>query len=619
MKIDCETVKHSPPSGTRLPTLALWALVFAVTLAAYWPALDAGFIWDDSGHVTRPELRSASGLARIWFEPGATQQYYPLLHSAFWLEHQLWGDRAAGYHLLNVLLHALGACLLGTVLRRLQMPGAWLAAALFAVHPVCVESVAWISEQKNTLFTVLYLGAALAYLRFDAECRRKAYVWATCLFVAAVLTKTVAATLPAALLVVFWWRRGQLTWRADVVPLLPWFAFGLLAGVMTAWVEHTWIGAQGADFALGWPERLLVAGRAPWFYLSKLLWPAPLIFTYPRWEIDAGVAWQYLFPAATLGALVLFWSWRHRQRGPLAAALFFGGSLFPALGFINVYPFIYSYVADHFQYLAMIGILALIAASLIRLPTTWRNGIAASALVALTVLTWRQCGTYRDAETLYKETLRQNPASWMAHNNLAILLVDTGRAAEAIPHYEQALQLRKDYVEAEKNIGFALVTVGRPAEALPHLERAVRLRPTYAEAQNNLGIALMALGRTAEGMAAFRSALQLKPGYAVAHVNLGLALARAGDTAQALACFERAARLDPAYADAELNWGVALRALGRTPEALPHLTRAVQLAPNLGPAHFHLALAFKQLGRETEAASHFQTASDLGFRPPMMR
>ena len=190
------------------------------------PALQAGFIWDDDGHVTRTDLRDLSGLYRIWFEFGATQQYYPVLHSAFWLEHLVWGDSPLGYHLLNVLLHASAACLFGVLLRRLAVPGAALAALLFALHPVCVESVAWISEQKNTLSLVFYLCAALAYLRFTERRRGTVYLLATGLFVLALLTKTVTASLPAALLVVFWWQRGRLEWRRDVVPLLPWFALG---------------------------------------------------------------------------------------------------------------------------------------------------------------------------------------------------------------------------------------------------------------------------------------------------------------------------------------------------------------------------------------------------------
>ena len=420
-------------------------LIFVATLVAYWPALNGAFIWDDGGHVTRAGLRSLAGLGRIWFEVGATQQYYPLLHSAFWVEYQLWGDAPSGYHLLNVLLHATSACLFGVMLRRLAVPGAWLAALVFALHPVCVESVAWISEQKNTLSTVLYLGAALAYWRFAADRRRAHYALATALFVLALLTKTVTATLPAALLVVCWWQRGRLEWRRDVLPLLPWFVLGVAAGLITARVEHTLIGTKAAAFSLNAVERVLIAGRVVWFYLGKLFWPADLEFIYHRWTISTTNAWQYLFPLPAIAALGALWWGRRQRRGPLAGALFFGGTLFPVLGFLDVFPFIYSFVADHFQYVACLGIFAVVSAGVAGLSarTSLRTIRIAAALVLLTLgtLTWQQSGIYRDVFVLYETTLARNPACWMAHNNLGIALAKAGRKEEAITHFRQSLQI----------------------------------------------------------------------------------------------------------------------------------------------------------------------------------
>src|SRR6185312_9465318 len=227
-----------------------------------------------------------AGLGQIWTRPGATQQYYPVVHSAFWLEHRLWGDATLGYHLLNVLLHVTAACLLAAVLRKLAVPGAWLAAFLFALHPVAVESAAWISEQKNTLSTVFYLLAALAYLRFDARRTAGAYALGLLCFLLALFTKSVTATLPAALLLVLWWKRGRLEGRRDVRPLLPWLAAGLAAGAFTAWVERHFVGAQGPAYVLDLPQRCALSGRIIWFYLGKLAWPARLTFIYPHWTID---------------------------------------------------------------------------------------------------------------------------------------------------------------------------------------------------------------------------------------------------------------------------------------------------------------------------------------------
>lgn len=610
-------VRPSPAparSDGSLPAAAWFALLALAALAVYWPALKGDFLWDDAGHVTNPALQSWSGLWRIWFEVGATQQYYPLLHSAFWFEHQLWGDAVAGYHLVNVLQHATAACLFGLVLRRLAVPGAWLAAWLFLLHPVCVESVAWISEQKNTLSLGLTLGAALAYLRFDGERSPRCYALALGLFVCALLTKTVTASLPAALLVVLWWQRGRLDWRRDVLPLLPWFALGAGGGLFTAHFERVLIGAQGADFSLGAMDRLVLAGRVFWFYLGKLAWPADLIFVYPRWSIDAAVWWQWLFPAAGLGLLAgLVW-WSRRARGPLAAALLFGGSLFPVLGFVNVYPFIFSYVADHFQYLASLAVFSAAGAGLTRLPR--RAGTITSVLLAalLGALTWQQAAIYRDNVTLYEATLRRNPDAWLAHHNLATILLDGGQPDTALSHIERTLALRPDYPEALSKLGDCLTRLGSPAEAVPPLVRAIQLQPKYAEAHNNLGVALMALGRAEEGRARFEAAVKFNARYAAAHRNLGQALASAGRVSEALPHFERAVALFPDDLEARLQLGTSLAVQGRYAEALTQFEAAVALDPESALAHHRLALTLHSLGRTAEANSHYREAVELDPR-----
>ena len=360
--------KNNIPAVRQTPAVWLALLLFAAVLVAYWPSIRGGMLWDDDAHITRPALQSVQGLWRIWFDIGATQQYYPLLHSAFWLEHHFWGDSTTGYRLLNVVLHATASCLFALVLSQLSIRGAWLGAFLFALHPVGVESVAWISEQKNTLSTVFYLLAMLLYLQNNEETNSgssrltQKYFIAMSLFVAAILTKSVTATLPAALLVIVWWSRGKLSWERDVVPLAPWLAVSIGAGLVTAWVERRYIGAMGSDFSLSLIERCLIAGRAIIFYLGKLLWPLNLIFIYPRWTASARVWWQYLYPIAVVALMVSAWLVRRRTRGPLAALLLFTGSLFPALGFFNVYPFVYSFVADHFQYLAGLAFFGWISA-----------------------------------------------------------------------------------------------------------------------------------------------------------------------------------------------------------------------------------------------------------------
>ena len=557
---------------------------------AYLPALRGGLLWDDTSHVTTPELQSLHGLWRIWFDLGATQQYYPLLHSAFWMEHRIWGDAVLGYHLTNVTLHAASACLVVMIVRRLSLPGAWLAGLVFALHPVCVESVAWISEQKSTLSGVFYLGSALAYLRFDQSRRASRYLLAFGLFALALLSKTVTATLPAALLVVFWWQRGRIEWKRDLRPLLPWFALGASAGLFTAWVERTFIGAKGADFTLTLIQRCLLAGRAVCFYAGKLLWPRNLTFIYPRWNIDPGQWWQYLFPAGVVALAIGLCLLARRHRGPLAGSLIFAGTLFPVLGFLNVYPFRYSYVADHFQYLAALGLIVPVASALavmagrIAPGRAGRVAFAAVLPAALGVLTWGQSGMYRDAETLYRETLVRDPDSWMAHNNLGnILLEIPGERDDAMAHFEEALRIRPDYWEAHLSLGNALIQIpGRLADGIAEYQTAVRLDPEAERARSNLGAALLLEDRPREAIVQLETALRIKPRYAEAHNNLGNAFLQTfGRLPDAIREYQAALRINPDYVQAHVNLGNALLQVpGRRADAIAEYETAVRIQPN---------------------------------------
>ncbi len=572
-------------------------LLVAVVLV-YQPAWNGGFLWDDAAHLTRPELRSWAGLWRIWFDPGATQQHYPLVHSAFWVQHRLWGESPAGYHLVNIVLHAAVALLAALTLRRLSVPGAWLAAAIFALHPVHVESVAWISELKNTLSGALYLGAALAWLRFEEKRETGPYALALALFVLALCSKTVTATLPAALLLVGWWRRGRLSWREDVRPLVPFFVLGAAAGLFTVWVERRLVGAEGALFELTVLERALIAGRATWFYLGKLVWPANLTFIYPRWNVDRAVWWQYLYPAAALLVLASLWAVRKRWRGPLSGALFFVGTLVPALGFVNVYPFLFSFVADHFQYLASLGAIALAAAfatRLLELRRPWHRlagqALCIAGVAALAVLTWKQAHLYADAETFYRATIRGNPGCWMAYNNLAGALIARGQTGEARGLIERALELKPDYPEAHNNLGLVLAAEGRTGEAIAHYRAALQLDPAYAEAHNNLGFALAGRGEIDEAIAQYRKALENGLDAAGVHYNLAMALLARGQFRAAAAHLERTLELQPEHLQAHNNLGILLARGGRIEDAIAQFRRALKIDPASAEVRRNLDLA----------------------------
>ncbi len=567
-----------------------WLLAIALlaaVLLAYGPALHGGLLWDDDAHVTRPELRSWHGLWRIWFEVGATQQYYPLLHTAFWIQWQLWGEATLGYHVVNVVLHVAAALLFAGILRRLAVPGAWLAAAVFALHPVHVESVAWITELKNTLSAVFYLAAALVYFRFDQDRRWRWYAAALLLFCLGLLSKTVTATLPAALLVVFWWQRGRLSWRRDVLPLVPYFILGALAGVFTAAVERKLIGAEGEAFVLTAVQRCLIAGRVIWFYLSKLAWPQNLVFVYPRWTVNSAVWWQYLFPAAALALLGVLWWLRRRARGPLAGMLFYVGTLFPVLGFLNVYPFRYSFVADHFQYLASLGVLSLAAAGLaswLGRRGLWRHpaGYAACLLLlaVLGTLTRQQSRMYADFETLFRTTIARNRGCWMAYNNLGIALAERGELNEANEQFRKCLEIKPDHAEAHNNLSLALQRLGQLDEAIVHAEKALRFNPNYAECHFNLGNTLIRKGQVEEAIGHFRKALEINPDYVKAHINLGIALLGRQRLEDAESHFRSALAIEPEHVGANQNLGVVLYEQGKTREALDRWREVLQRQPD---------------------------------------
>ncbi|MEZ4654322.1 MAG: hypothetical protein R3E12_12220 [Candidatus Eisenbacteria bacterium] len=431
---------------------ALGGLITLVVLA-YGPAYGSGFIWDDDAYVTTNlTLRSLAGLWRIWLEPGAVPQYYPLVHTTFWIEHHLWGSNAAGYHIVNVLLHALVAVLLYRVLSRLRVPGAWLAAAVFALHPVQVESVSWVTERKNVLSGLLYMASLLAWLRWDpglsGDGRRRGYLGSLALYLGALLSKTVTASLPAVILLLQWWKAGRIERRA-VRAVVPFFGVGLLMSAVTIVMEKHTVGAQGADWDLSFLQRLLIAGRALWFYLGKLVWPSNLTFIYPRWEPSGfGAAMTLSLLAALLLVVALFLARRRIGRGPLTALLFFGGTLFPALGFIDVYPMRYSFVADHFQYLACLGPIVLgVAAAVLLAPASWRARpiagmvVAAVLVLGLGMATWKRADAFRSLESLWADTLRKNPSAWMAHHNLAMLREEQGRFEEAAREYQSGARV----------------------------------------------------------------------------------------------------------------------------------------------------------------------------------
>jgi tetratricopeptide (TPR) repeat protein len=602
-------------------------LILLATLLVYIPAMQSGFIWDDDRYVTEnPTLRSLEGLTHTWLKPSSNPQYYPLVFTSFWLEYRLWGLNPAGYHVVNVLLHALNALLLWLLFKRLKVPGGWFAAMLFALHPVQVESVAWVTERKNVLSALFYFSSAFCLFRFfgingEAEDQPHKWSWYALgflLFLFALLSKTVACSLPAAMILVLWWKRDRIPW-SEVVALLPFFIFGIALGLTTVWLERHHVGAEGVDWELSMVERFLLAGRALWFYASKLAWPADLTFNYQRWQVNAGVWWQYIYPLGVLALVSLLWAYRGRLgRGPLAGILFFCGTLFPALGFFDVYPFRFSFVADHFQYLASVGLFGLavgVLANLASKKPTWTKRTVATLgslfLVVLATLTWVQGLLYENAVTLWMDTLKKNPESFIAHNNLGNILHQQGRLHEAKSHFLEALRVKPDAAEVHNNLGISFDLEGRQEEAIVHFTEALRLNPQYVDARNNLGVALAGQGKLEEAIVHFSEVLRLKPKYAEAHNNLALALTGQGKLEEAIAHFTEALRIKPDYAEAHNNLGAALVKQGKFNEAISHYSEALRIIPDYVEAHNNLGAALANQGRFDEAIDHYAKAQKI--------
>jgi tetratricopeptide (TPR) repeat protein len=653
--------EHGTRASSRERSTSLWlgSILFVATIIAYIPALKGGFIWDDPDYVTNNHaLRSAEGLWDIWTNPRSIPQWYPLVHTSYWIEYHLWGLNPFGYHLVNVLLHAGGALLLWKLLKKLNVPGAWLAAAVFALHPIHVESVAWVTERKNTLSAFLYFGAALAYLRtIFAEPLKddsalagslatretsiilgRDWMWyaiAFVLFAGAMFSKTVSCSFPAAVLLMIWWKRGRLRLR-DVYPLIPFFILGIALAMETSHLEKTRVGASGPEWTYA-PTlvgelvfRTLVAGRAIWFYAWTNLCPINLAFIYSRWHIAIASWWQYLFPiSVALVVFSLYFLRRKIGRAPLVAILFFIGTLFPALGYFNVYPMRFSWVADHFQHLASVGFTTLFAAIIWRFMPSERARwiVSAVILLPLAILTFRQTTVYEDPVTLWQDTLRKSPNSWMVYTNLGNALVQEGKIDEAIPYHEQALKLAPNLHDTHWNVGEGLMrradrepdpakrdamidaaeaqfkrameinpngfapaydSLGKIEMSYRHnleaaekyFKRAVEIAPQWDEANYDYGRLLEKMGRIDEAIDHYRTAVAYKPDYADAHEHLGILLAQQGQLNEATWNFHELVRLEPDNPQAHVYLAAVLMKRQMTGEAIAELHAALRLAPN---------------------------------------
>jgi tetratricopeptide (TPR) repeat protein len=603
-----------------------WGLLLALAVVVtYLPVLHAGFIWDDDGRITaNPCVVGPLGLKEIWTTNAA--DICPLVVTTFWVEHALWGLAPLPYHLVNVLLHAACAILLWRVLLALQVPGAWLGAALWALHPVQVETAAWVTEMKNTQSGVFYLLTVHFYLRFlraNAPGHRSARngIYACTLIFAALalLSKSSTVILPIVLGLCAWWVEGRWHWR-NLARLAPIAVMAVFPALLTLWTQKLqYQGPASLQFARTFPERLATAGDAVWFYLGKLIWPHPLIFIYPRWQIDASSPVAYLPLLAVIALLLLLGHYRETWMRPhFFAFAYFVGALLPVLGLVDGYFWRYSLVGDHFLYLASMGPLALAGAGLFRFAhfiaprqQALPAGLCAAPLLILGLISWQRSFVYQSIDTLWLDTLAQNPNCWMADNNYGLTFYDKGQLDEAVTYYQKALAINPHLAEPHNNLGNVFIKRKQIGASITAYETALDIDPYYSRAHNNLGNALFQTGRLDEAIAHYQRALEIDPTYVDADNDLGVALLQKGSTDEAIEADRKALALDPADTDAHNNLGNALYQKGAMDDAITEYQRALQIDPKNAKAHNGLGNAFNQNGRIDEAISEYRTALEI--------
>lgn len=583
---------HSAWRNFWLPAGVIIGMAFLV----YAPSITNGFMWDDDVMLTNNQLvKSHDGLRRIWCSTELSD-YFPLTSTSFWIEWRLWGMNPVGYNVTNILLHALSGVLLWRIFRRLKIPGAWLAALLFTIHPVCVASVDWIAERKNTLSLLFYGWAFLMYLGFEQSSQRRTYWAAVVLFLLALLSKTSVVVLPLVLLLCAWWQRGKIT-KLDVLRSIPFFVLSLILGLVTVWFQLHEVLAGEAQETDTFLTRILGGGWGIWFYLSKILLPLKLSFIYPQWDIDPA-KWRFYIPGI-LWLLMLVTCWRFRKTWgrPLLFGLgYFTIALLPVLGFFDMDFLLFTQVADHLQYIAIPGIIALAVGTCAwccckySLSSAHRRFSAIAAVLFLSVLTWRQTRIYDSEEMLWRDTVKKNPTAWIAYHNLADTLIEMRRFEEAAAYYEKALALKPDYAKTHNNLGNALNLLGRIDEAIDEFLDAIQNKPEMAEAHNNLAVQYFARREYQKALEEFRKAAQLKPDYASAYFGAGNCQLKLGELDQALDFYFSGLRYNPNSASAHYIVGIILKAQGEKTAAIRHFRHALRVDPQHNDARQELIL-----------------------------
>jgi protein O-mannosyl-transferase len=611
----------SKPQGASGKLILLQAMLIVLAgLWVFWPALGGDWLWDDAFYITdNIQLRNLSGLWNIWFEPGSQIDYYPVEQTVLWVEWHLWHNDTLSYHVSTLVLHLCSALLVWRLLGKLGLRLAWLGGLLFAIHPVQVESVAWMAELKNTLSLPPLLLAMIFYLDYEEREKTGDYLLALGLFLVALLCKMTVVMFPVVILLYAWWKRSRIGW-SDIKVSAPFFVLSLAVGLITilsgVWDVQFNHPEPGDVPAGGFAARLALAGQEIAFYFSKSVLPVGLLPVYPKWTVDPASPVHYL-PWLILGGAI-GWLWTKRQswgRHALLGLGFFLINLAPCPGFIPVPNMGFAWVMDHFLYLPIIGLIGLVVAAMgqaeERLAPSLRPvgvGILAAIIMLLAWESHSYAGLYINQETLWTYTLQRNPGAWTAHNDLGMVLADRGQMAEAMEQYEQALKLNPTYAQAYNNLGNAFLQKGQIDEAIAQYKEALKINPNYAGAYNGLGAGLFRKGQVDQAIAQLQKALEINPNYAGARTNLSNVLLQKGRLDEAIAQLQKALEIKPNYSEAHNNLGLILVQKGQVDEAIAQFQQALKSDSNYADAHNNLGIALMQKGQADEAMAQFQKA-----------
>lgn len=613
-------------------SIAILGLIFL----CFSPALQGSFVLDDDVYVPKESLLDVQGLKSYWLDYRITKhKYYPLLHTLFWIETKLFGPQAFVYHLTNILIHTLNAFLIWRILTLFKIRYAWWMALFFALHPVQVESVAWIAQRKNLLSLFFYLLSMLSFFRFYQMSEdptngisRQNYgllpslskLWfyglSIFFFLCSLLCKPGFVVLPAALLLLIWWKKNHLELR-DFLGLLPHFIICTGFILSTIYLEKTHVGASGSAWAYSFLERILIAGRALWFYAGKLFWPVELCFIYPKWSIDLTDPIAYLYPVGFMVTVVLLW-WKRPQwgNGPLVAVLFFTLHLLPVLGLIDFYLMRYTFVADHYLYFSSLGLLVGVI-SFVMHYGPWRNRMVAVpwailVIIPMGLLTYRQCQLYKNETVFYQDIIQKNPSCWLAYINLGNVYARQGKIEDAISLFHQALFYNPDYAHAYYNLGtiFA-VQKGKSQNAIAAFQKAIALDPHFAVAFHDLGKIYAREGLWTKAREAYQKALAADQDNISIHFSLAAAYIEEGLWEKAQITYQKILSLNPNEAKAHHNLGVIYTEKGLLKEAFAEFSYALSLNPFYAQAHYNRGLIYEKQGQFQMARESYQQALQI--------